>query len=46
MERFFHAPGRGAYFEGWYFKLQTRGGPAQRLAAGHHAGGLLVAGVP
>lgn len=61
MERFFHAPGRGAYFEGWYFKLQTRGGEAlalipalhqdaalraQRLAAGHHAGGLLVAGVP
>lgn len=54
MERFFHAPGRGAYFEGWYFKLQTRGGggagphpraapglsgPAQRLAAGHHAEG-------
>ena len=36
MERFFHAPGRGAYFEGWYFKLQTRGGEALALIPALH----------
>ena len=36
MERFFHSPGRGAYFEGWYFKLQTRGGEALALIPALH----------
>lgn len=36
MEKFFHVPGRGAYFEGWYFKLQTRGGEALALIPALH----------
>lgn len=36
MEKFCHPKRCGAYFEGWYFKLQTRGGDALALIPALH----------
>ena len=36
MEKFCHTKRCGAYFEGWYFKLQTRGGDALALIPALH----------